>query len=139
MEPSEYGFTRDRDKAALLQPFLNPLPRSILRRGPFLLLDGEWRFELDLEDRGLRERLYEGHDYAATATWPGMIEAQMAVAQEVGQQALPTHDQVVAWYERDIVVPTEWLTSPECDLQVTFGACGYETRAWLNGHPLRTV
>jgi len=23
--------------------------------------------------------------------------------------------------------------------QVTFGACGYETRVWLNGHPLRTI
>ena len=24
-------------------------------------------------------------------------------------------------------------------LQVTFGACGYETRVWLNGHALRTI
>ena len=24
-------------------------------------------------------------------------------------------------------------------MQVTFGACGYETRVWLNGHPLKTI
>jgi hypothetical protein len=31
------------------------------------------------------------------------------------------------------------VAQPESGVQVTFGACGYETRAWLNGVPLLTV
>ena len=35
----EYGLTRAREEAAALQPYLNPLPRSVARRNAFLLLD----------------------------------------------------------------------------------------------------
>jgi beta-galactosidase/beta-glucuronidase len=44
---------------------------------------------------------------------------------------------VTAWYERDFAVPDEWRESRH-PVQLTFGACGYETRVWLNGMPLRT-
>ena len=111
-----------------------PLPRSVVRRGEFALLDGTWRFALDLEDRGLAERWYLGHAYAGSARWPASIESQI----EAGQAAAGAGD-VVAWYEREFEVPAEWLAAPEAVVQITFGACGYETRVWLNGAPLRTV
>jgi beta-galactosidase/beta-glucuronidase len=47
--------------------------------------------------------------------------------------------QVVAWYEREFEVPGAWVAAHESEVQITFGACGYETRVWLNGVPLRTV
>jgi hypothetical protein len=31
------------------------------------------------------------------------------------------------------------VAARESEVQITFGACGYETRVWLNGVPLRTV
>jgi beta-galactosidase/beta-glucuronidase len=142
----EFGFTRERAEAAPLQPYLNPLPRSVVRSNTFRLLDGEWRFDVDVENRGLTERWYLGHDYGGTAHWPGSIEAQVAAAAaEVAQRstvpaAAPTAgDEVVAWYEREFEVPAEWMAARESEVQITFGACGYETRVWLNGVPLRTV
>ena len=66
----EFAFTREREAAAALEPYLNPLPRSVARSNSYRLLDGAWRFALDPAGRGLAERWYLGHDYAATAQWP---------------------------------------------------------------------
>ena len=115
----------------------SPLPRSVARPDGYLLLDGEWRFALDPEDRGLREQWCLGHRFAGTAIWPGAIEAQLDQGREVG--ALARQDEVIAWYEREFAVPPEWSACADCDVLLTFGACGYETRVWLNGRPLRTV
>ncbi|HLL48619.1 MAG TPA: hypothetical protein VK399_18105, partial [Longimicrobiaceae bacterium] len=46
---------------------------------------------------------------------------------------------LIAWYERDFEVPAPWVAARDSVVQVTFGACGYETRVWLNGTALRTV
>jgi hypothetical protein len=45
-------------------------------------------------------------------------------------------DTVVAWYEREFTLPA---LSDQSMFQITFGACGYETRVWLNGHQLITI
>ncbi|MFP5263051.1 MAG: glycoside hydrolase family 2 protein [Blastocatellia bacterium] len=135
----DFGFTRDKENARAVKGFLKPLPRSITRSGVYELLDGEWRFDLDLEDRGLREHWYMSHVYTGRANWPGSIESHMAAAQKVQQTTPPWQDTVVAWYEREFTVPPAWCNTSECQTQVTFGACGYETRAWLNGHLLKTV
>ena len=139
MTDVDFSLTRDREQAAAVQEYLNPLPRSVVRRNASLLLDGEWRFELDLENRGLQEQWYLGHEYVGTAGWPGAIEAQLAAAHAAQQRTPAWQDEVVAWYERDFEVPEEWGADPRCVVQVTFGACGYETRVWLNGQLLRTV
>ena len=111
--------------------YLNRLPRTITRTGEPLLLDGTWRFELDLHGRGLDEHWEQGHVYAGTTKWPGSIESQL----EAGL-SLPWEDEVIAWYERDFVLPPEWTGEL---VQVTFGAVGHETRVWLNGTFLKTV
>ncbi len=46
---------------------------------------------------------------------------------------------MVAWYECDFSIPAEWSNSPNRLTQLTFGACGYETRVWLNGVLLKTI
>ncbi|HEX8339226.1 MAG TPA: hypothetical protein VF621_21065, partial [Pyrinomonadaceae bacterium] len=122
----------------------NPLPRAVLRPNSHWLLDGEWRFALDPEDRGMRERWYLGHTYERTAQWPGSIEEHMDEAREAKehQPAAPAaawQDKVVAWYEREFPLPERHGPGPQPMLQITFGACGYETRVWLNGRALRTV
>jgi beta-galactosidase/beta-glucuronidase len=48
-------------------------------------------------------------------------------------------NEVVAWYEREFELPAWWDADEHCLLQLTFGACGYETRVWLNGHVLKTI
>lgn len=134
-----YAF--DHRNTNIVKHGFNPLPRSVVRRTPYELLDGEWRFALDPEDRGLNDGWHLGHDFALTAQFPGAIEAHLAKAKET-TQAL--HDslqdwQEIAWYEREFSLSAESCSGQNCLTQLTFGACGYETRAWLNGHVLKTI
>ena len=135
----EFGLTREHGEVAALQPFLNPLPRSVVRNNTFQLLDGEWRFDLDPQNRGMVERWFIAHEYGGKAQWPGSIESQLVAAQAALDHTPEASDEVVAWYEREFEAPAEWIAMPETEVQITFGACGYETRAWLNGVPLLTV
>lgn len=135
-----YGLTKSREETADEQHFINPLPRAVLRSNSFILLDGEWRFALDTEDRGLRDGWHLGHFYEHVAHWPGSIEDHMAAAK--GQPTGPSwQDKVVAWYERDFPLPelSNGNGKGHSLIQLTFGACGYETRVWLNGIQLRTI
>ena len=137
MTKGDFDLTAARNEGGAPQESPNPLPRSVFRPNEYELLDGEWRFALDSEDRGLRERWYRAHKYERTARWPGSIESHMAEAKDA--QASGWQDRVVAWYEREFTIPERWFRSPTTLVQVTFGACGYETRVWLNGVPLRTI
>lgn len=139
MTQTEWSFTADHAAIQHWHVFPNPLPRSVRRPDTPQLLDGTWRFELDGDDRGLREQWFLPHTWTSTAEWPGAIEGQMQDAQNATQPSPPWQDHVVAWYERDFAIPSTWLADPDHLVQVTFGACGYETRVWLNGHPLKTV
>lgn len=118
--------------------FVNPLPRAVFRSNFFLLLDGEWRFALDIEDRGLREGWHLDHGYTHTAQWPGTVEEHMSAA-NLYQPDTPGPDKQIAWYERDFPLPELANKSPLSMIQLTFGACGYETRVWLNGRQLTTI
>lgn len=126
------------DLSQIVADRLNPLPRSIVRRTPFLLLDGEWRFALDANDRGLDEKWYIQHDYKEMAMFPGSIESHLADA-KAETSLYKNSDEVVAWYERDFSIPEDWESLPHQLTQLTFGACGYATRVWLNGSLLKTI
>ena len=134
-----YGLSKSRedlhDDESLIS---NPIPRAVMRPNTAVLLDGAWRFAIDAEDRGMRDGWHLGHQYGDSADWPGSIEEHIAKAKgEVNQNTW--QDKVVVWYERDFPLP-EREGGKSCDmLQLTFGACGYETRVWLNGLPLKTI
>ncbi len=131
-----YGLTKSKEEDLAEDVSISPLPRAVLRPNQYILLDGEWRFALDDDDRGLKEAWYLKHDYKETTLWPGSIEQHIAKHHESAKW----HDKVVAWYEREFPLPQqENHSSHHTMLQLTFGACGYETRVWLNGFPLRTV
>jgi len=128
------------DLSILAADKVNPLPRSILRREAFVLLDGDWRFTLDVENQGLKKKWFVKHNYTVTANFPGSIESYFAAVQDFKEESnlYATSDDVIAWYERDFSVPEEWTKEGKLT-QLTFGACGYETRVWLNGSPLKTI
>jgi hypothetical protein len=137
-EQTNYGLSISQEELNTPEPFENPLPRAVLRLNTHVLLDGDWRFALDTEDTGLRDGWHLGHYYEHIAQWPGSIENHMA---EAHSQSLPAawHDSVVAWYEREFTMPEVAESLNRSMLQLTFGACGYETRVWLNGRLLRTI
>ncbi|UOG72911.1 glycoside hydrolase family 2 [Hymenobacter tibetensis] len=137
-EQTNYGLSISQEELNVPEPFVNPLPRAVLRLNTHVLLDGDWRFALDLEDTGLRDGWHLGHYYEHRAQWPGSVEEH--IAQAHGQQEPATwHDSVVAWYEREFTLPEVAESLNRSMLQLTFGACGYETRVWLNGRLLRTI
>jgi len=116
----------------------NPLPRAIIRPNSHLLLDGEWLFDFDKEDKGIVDQWFRQHDYRHTANWPGSIEEQMAKS---NLEEKTWTDKVVVWYERTFPRP-EWESRSEMAHKLyllTFGACGYDTMVWLNGSLLTTV
>ncbi|MGI8598884.1 MAG: glycoside hydrolase family 2 protein [Chitinophagaceae bacterium] len=136
-----YGLSKTKEDIDLDEDqFINPLPRAVLRSNSFILLDGEWKFELDKDDLGIRESWHLGHSYSYTADWPGSIEDHMIDAKGDNPENRWT-DKIVAWYERDFPLPeiVEENDEPHSLIQLTFGACGYETMVWLNGKLLRTI
>ena len=133
---ANYGLSAAQEETD--QPATNPLPRAVLRFSNHLLLDGEWHFAQDVDDVGLREGWQLGHAYQHRASWPGSVESHLAAAR--GQQdGAAWQDKVVVWYERDFKLPERGEPEHQSMLQLTFGACGYETRVWLNGHLLSTI
>ncbi|MFL5928660.1 MAG: glycoside hydrolase family 2 protein [Gaiellaceae bacterium] len=134
---TEQAITGERDHVRRLEPFLDDRPRSIVRPGAFVLLDGEWRFERDPDNCGLTERWYVAHEFSGTAHWPGSVALDIEADEAASGDGAGDHE-TIAWYERDFEIPREWSDSPH-PVQLTFGACGYETRVWLNGVPLVTT
>ncbi len=134
--PANYGLSATPE-AELTQEPDNELPRAVLRPGHHFLLDGTWRFAIDLDDIGLTEGWEQGYDYHHNAQWPGSIEEHMAAAHTGGPTAW--QDKIVAWYEREFKLPEVSENKNRTLFQLTFGACGYETRVWLNGHLLTTI
>jgi beta-galactosidase/beta-glucuronidase len=137
--PPDTALTAGDAEAARLERYLDPLPRSVMRPGAYVLLDGQWRFERDDDDRGLSDHWFVAHDYTGIAHWPGSVTRAVEGARtEMASDRRPDADALIAWYERDFAVPEAWRDGRHL-VQLTFGACGYETRVWLNGTPLTTI
>ncbi len=135
-----YSLTKSRE-AVLFDDdsYLNPLPRAVIRPNSSMLLDGEWKFALDHENHGLNENWFVSHQYDQTAHWPGSVEQHLSKVDPESNKHW--HDQVIVWYERSFPLPKPVDTGQSgcSQLQLTFGACGYETRVWLNGIQLKTI
>lgn len=133
-----YSLTKSREARFFNDDdYVNPLPRAVMRPKSAILLDGEWNFEHDKRNLGIIENWYISHNYDAKANWPGSVETHLS---NLNNPEKLWHDKIIVWYEREFPLPE----IPEADkssslLQLTFGACGYETQVWLNGTPLKTI
>lgn len=140
MELNHPNYSTSLSKAEVDEDLVvNPLPRAVLRHNSYVLLDGQWHFTLDPDDKGLQEGWHNGTSYSYSAIWPGSIEDHIIAAK--GHNAAAWQDKIVAWYEREFPLPgrENGNRSPNSMFQLTFGACGYETMVWLNGVLLRTI
>jgi hypothetical protein len=131
-----YSLTKSREEGYNDEDLINPLPRAVIRHNSFIMLDGTWNFAVDPDNKGLNERWYVTHEYSDTAHWPGSVEAHMALIAPLQKS---WNDHVIVWYEREFPLPEKDVSIPDSLLQLTFGACGYETMVWLNGFLLKTV
>lgn len=135
---TNYSTSKSREEIGTDEDFINPLPRAVLRKNTPVLLDGEWRFALDPQDIGIEEKWYLGHNYQNTAQWPGSIEYHIEQVKGIKEENA-WYGKVVAWYEREFPLPQTIANGTTSMLQLTFGACGYETQVWLNGILLKTI
>ncbi|EOR93630.1 Beta-galactosidase [Arcticibacter svalbardensis MN12-7] len=133
-----YSLTNCQEEEGTEELYHNPLPRAVVRPNSFTLLDGEWKFAVDLENKGISENWFIAHNYSDTAEWPGSVETHMSLLKPQGK---PWTDSISVWYEREFNLSSisEEKASSKTQLLLTFGACGYETRVWLNGVLLKTV
>jgi beta-galactosidase/beta-glucuronidase len=138
LNPSNYSLSASPTQDLPTDEVANPLPRAVLRMNNHVLLDGTWRFAHDDADVGLNENWALGHTYEHHAQWPGSVEEHLAQARG-HQGSAAWHDQVVVWYEREFTLPEVDEPEVRSMMQLTFGACGYETRVWLNGKLLKTI
>ncbi|MCE7066402.1 glycoside hydrolase family 2 protein [Dyadobacter sp. CY326] len=133
-----YGSSKSKEESFDDENFLDALPRAVLRPNEYVLLDGEWKFAIDPDDKGVHQRWYVEHTFKDQAHWPGSVETHLAA---LHLDTPSWQDNVVVWYEREFNSP-EKSSEPISDnkiLQLTFGACGYETQVWLNGILLHTI
>ncbi|HEX2609135.1 MAG TPA: glycoside hydrolase family 2 TIM barrel-domain containing protein [Flavisolibacter sp.] len=139
MTHPNYGLSKSKEEGREDDQMINPLPRAVLRSNTSILLDGEWHFSLDPDNKGIQERWFLGHSYEYSGHWPGSIEQHMQSARIEPAQSWT--DSIVAWYEREFPLPEMAVHNgdPTALMQLTFGACGYETMVWLNGILLQTI
>ncbi len=135
---TNYGSSKSREASLDTDTSRENLPRAVLRPNGYVLLDGEWKFAVDSDDVGLDENWHVAHAYSQTANWPGNVEQHLAASQQGGSS---WKDSIVVWYERDFELSECAPLAEESGtiLQLTFGACGYETQVWLNGRALVTI
>lgn len=98
-------------------------PRPDLFREERVDLNGSWKFEFDDEERGLKEKWYEGHEYSGKIQVPFCYQSSLSGIGDTGKH-------FCLWYEReaDITASMEgkriWLH---------FGAVDYEAKVYING------
>ncbi len=87
-------------------------------------LSGLWQFSLDKEERGGRERWFEGLPSSRPIGVPGSWNEQY-------QDTM--FYMGTAWYQTDFYLPAEWRGRRA---RLRFGAAGYNASVWLDGEPL---
>jgi beta-galactosidase/beta-glucuronidase len=133
-----FASTEIKEESSVQKKHSHALPRTVLRSNKFLLLDGEWNFAVDNNDEGLVQGWHLHHQFMHKAMWPGSVEEHISKAHDRGNGSM-WRDKVVVWYERTYEQHRAPIDLAHLMYQLTFGACGYETRVWLNGIPLKTI
>jgi beta-galactosidase/beta-glucuronidase len=135
---TNYGLSKSREASLEKETEQDDLPRAVLRPNEYVLLDGEWQFAVDPDDKGIAESWYIRHPFTETAHWPGSVEQHLAASRHDNPSWT---DKIIVWYEREFERPQHASAEQEREsiVQLTFGACGYETQVWLNGHLLSTI
>jgi hypothetical protein len=55
LQHPNYSTSKSKEEVFAVDNFINPLPRAVVRANSPVLLDGEWSFTIDSEDKGLQE------------------------------------------------------------------------------------
>lgn len=99
-------------------------PRPDWVRDEWLPLNGEWRFDFDDENRGLRDGWF------ADAS-PLSRTIRVPFAYQTPASGIDVQDQhSIVWYAREFTIPAAWHGKR---ILLHFGAVDYEATVWVNG------
>lgn len=99
-------------------------PRPDMFRENWIDLNGNWKFAFDDEERGMRHKWYENHDYGLSIQVPFCYQSRQSGIHD-------TEKHFCLWYERKAPV-TEAMKGKRVWLH--FGAVDYESVVWINGY-----
>jgi len=103
-------------------------PRPQFVRGDWLNLNGQWDFEFDDENVGLKEKWYNEHPFSKKIEVPFSYQTKLS-----GIDDPSFHDQV--WYRREFRVPTEMKGKR---IILHFGAVDYRAMVYINSQLVGT-
>ena len=101
-------------------------PRPDRVRAHWEMLNGPWRFQLDRENIGKKQRWFQAPAFPLTIQVPFPYQAPLSGVEEQGQCD-------VVWYAREITIPAAMQGER---VLLHFGAADYETEVWLDGQYL---
>jgi beta-glucuronidase len=106
-----------------------PSARTLYADGPSgrFLLDGQWLFRLDKEDRGVKERFMRA---TSTAGWtPTAVPNNW----NLGDDSIESMQGTIGWYRKDFTLPE---AKASLRWMARFESVNYRARVWLNGRPV---
>ncbi|WP_248927235.1 glycoside hydrolase family 2 protein [Paenibacillus hamazuiensis] len=98
-------------------------PRPQFIRNDWLNLNGEWQFDYDDQDEGIRQTWYEGRTMGRRIQVPFCYQSKLS---GIGETEF--HD--IVWYRKDVTLPPEFAGKR---VLLHFGAVDYDARVWVNG------
>lgn len=99
-------------------------PRPDWERADWVNLNGKWAFRFDPADKGLTENWTLGRRFPHQINVPFPWGSPLSGVADSAD---------IAWYARDIVVPTTWKNKRPF---LVIGASDYQTTVWLDGKEL---
>ncbi|GKU23715.1 glycoside hydrolase family 2 protein [Clostridium folliculivorans] len=106
----------------------NEHPRPSFERKTWLNLNGDWDFEYDDNDLGLKSKWYQNKSFSKKIVVPYVFQSELS---GINEQAV--HD--IVWYSRELNIPEE-LKNKRINLH--FGAVDYKADVWVNGNHVIT-
>jgi beta-glucuronidase len=90
-------------------------------------MGGQWRFRLDKEDVGLKQRFQRQTSRA------GWSDVQVPHAWNVGDDSPESMAGSIGWYRKDFTLPS---AASALSWAVRFESVNYRSQIWLNGRPV---
>ena len=103
-------------------------PRPQFVRDLWLNLNGEWNFELDKANEGMKKKWFKNPNISAKIQVPYAYQSKLS---QVENKEFSDW----CWYNRQFTVPAEMLGK---QIILHFGAVDYQTWVYLNGKPVGT-
>ena len=105
---------------------------NMMYRSPqrsYVVLDGQWEFQIDADEQGIEEGWYKGQaKYADKATVPAAIEAQ-DLGHHRGRK-FRTKVSGRVWYRKTVNVPSDWS---QRKIHLNIGGAVPNVWVWVNG------